>query len=359
MASRDFYDVLGVSREASADELRRAYRRLAREYHPDRNPDDAQAEERFKQVTRAYEVLSDAEKRKVYDELGMEAEAIGFDPEQARTYRQWAEQQARGGTSRGGKGQGVPSDFADIFGDLFGAGRRGAASGSSGPELGPDIRAEMQVDFRDAILGAERRISFERPGKGTTCSSCLGRGRTRVTRGGMQLEIPCAACGGEGEVRGLGERVSLAVRVPPGVDEDQIIRLKGQGGAGLRGGGSGDLLIRLRVGDHPYLRRDGLDIHMDVPVSIKESMSGGVIEIPTLQGKKVNLRLPRGVKAGQKLRISGKGVPGREGQQNGHLYVHPYVVLPEPASKEDLAYWEAIERLESYYVKPVRDSLQP
>lgn len=366
VASRDFYKVLEVEPGASAEEIRRSYKRLARENHPDRNQGDDAAEERFKEVTRAYEVLSDDAKRNVYDELGMEAEAIDFDPEKARTYRQWAEQQARGPRgSSGGKGGGGPGqpDLSEIFGDLFGSGGGFGGFGGfgtrapSGPRPGPDIRTEMQVSFRDAVLGAERRISLDRPGEPRPCARCGGSGRIQANQGGLDIQVPCPQCGGEGTLPGPVERATLDVRIPAGVSDGQSIRLKGQGSPGVRGGVSGDLLIRLSVGSHPKLRREGLDLHLDLPITLSEAMLGGEVEIPTLEGKKVRVRVPAGVKVGQKLRLGGKGVSRGKSGGAGDLYAHLQVVLPNEADREDPEIRDAIAKIEAAYEGSVRDGL--
>lgn len=316
MASKDYYGILGVQRDASPEQLRSAYRRLARDNHPDRNPNDQKAEERFKEITRAYEVLGNAEKRKVYDEFGMEAEAIDYNADQARTYRRWAEQQTRGGSASHAGSQGFPSEFSDLFGDLFGG--AGFSNFSQGPQAGADIRTEMRVTFRESVLGGERRIQLERPGS---------------------------------------LAVSLDVRVPVGVEDGQTIRLKGQGALGTNGAASGDLLIKLVVEPHEHLRRDGTNLHLDVPISIKEALLGGEIDVPTLEGKSVHIRLPKGAQAGQKLRIKGKGVPARASREAGDLYVHLQITLPEHVPVEDPMLVAAIERIEGEYKRSVRDKL--
>ena len=359
MPSRDFYEVLGLGRTASADEIRKAYRRLAREYHPDRNPGNQAAEERFKEVTRAYEVLSDEQKRGVYDELGHEAEAIGYDPEKARSYRQWAEQQAGGGRGSGGKGAGAgPVDLGDLFGDLFGGGGFGPfAERASNPRGGADIRTRMTVSFREAVLGGERRISLERPGASRPCPRCGGRGRLQTTQSGLQLAVPCPDCAGEGFLPGPPERTTLDVRIPAGIDDGQTIRLKGQGAPGTRGGPNGDLLIQVLVSSHPHLRRDGSDLHLDVPLTLKEALFGGPIDIPWLTGK-VRVQVPPGVGAGQKLRLRGKGVRSAKDENAGDLYVHLVVSLPKGAEASDPDMREAVERIEALYSGSVRARLE-
>ena len=355
-SSRDFYEVLGISRDAGADEIKRAYRRLAREHHPDRHPDDAQAEERFKEVTQAYEVLSDEGKRKIYDELGMDAAAIGFDPEQARTYQQWAR---RGASGSGGKGNGFPSDLSDILGDLFGGEGWAGFGRRAGPRSGPDIRAEMKVSFREAVTGGERRISLDRPGAPQICPRCGGSGKLRGTgQGALPIQVVCNVCGGEGVVPGPTERVMLDVHVPAGVEDGNTIRLRGQGGPGAQGGASGDLLIKLHVEGSSVFRQEGRDLHIDLPITLKEALLGGEAEIPTPQGSTVKVRIPPGVRAGQKLRLGGKGVAASKGQQAGALFAHLVVVLPDGLDTNDTEVRSAIERLEAAYTNSIRAHLK-
>lgn len=352
MATRDFYEELGLDRGASAEDIRKAYRKLAREHHPDRNQGDQKAEERFKAVTRAYEVLSDAGRRRVYDDLGMEAEAIDFDPEKARTYQQWARQGAGGG----GKGDPSGPDLSDIFGDLFGGGQGFGGFGGFGgpmPRAGADVRTRLHIGFEEAVLGAQRRIQYDRPGDELPCARCGGRGRVMAQRGPMQVQIPCQACGGAGSTSGAGKRVGLDVKIPPGVKDGQTIRLEGQGAPGRSGGPRGDLLIELKVAEHPRFRREDDDLHLDVPLSLREAMYGTEVELVLLDGKKLKLRTPPGVKVGQKLRLSGKGVSGRSGKA-GDLYAHLNVVLPKLEDLEDPEVKAAVERIEALYEGPVR-----
>lgn len=354
MASRDFYEVLGVDRSASTDELRRAYKKRARENHPDINPQDSAAEERFKEITQAHEVLSDPEKRKVYDELGMDAEAIGWDPKQARSHQPWASNQTAGSGDFSGFGQGRGGpDLSDLFGDLF---ARPSARAPQ-PRSGRDVHTEMSVSFEEAVLGGERRISLEKPGASVPCAACGGSGQAQLSQAGLQIAVSCPQCGGEGQVAGAPERVTLDVRVPPGVSEGQTIRLKGQGGPGVRGGPRGDLHIKLSVGEHARFRREGRDLHLDVPVTVGEAMLGSEIEIPSLDGKRVRVRVPRGLRPGQKLRIGGKGVPGTARRSAGHLYVHLHVAVPPaPEGDEELA--AAARRIDAAYEGPLRSHLE-
>jgi curved DNA-binding protein len=292
VAERDLYDILGVSRSASAEEIKKAYRRLAKKYHPDVNPGNKQAEEKFKEVTAASEVLSDAKRRKLYDEFGPDSLRTGFDEKKAETYRQWRRQGAPSG--------GMPFDFGDfervdvgdfgsfdfgsIFGDLFGGGRGRARRVRPTPTSGPSAQAEIEIDLRDAVLGAERDIHLD--------------GRT------------------------------LRVRIPPGVTDGSQIRLAGQGEAGAFGGPPGDLYLRVKLREHPYLRREGKDLYIDLPVTIPEAVLGAEVTLPTFEGP-VRLRVPPGSQSGRQLRLRGKGLPELRGGSRGDLHAVVKIVLPE------------------------------
>lgn len=299
MPQKNLYDALGVKSSADLSEIKKAYRKLAKKYHPDKNPGDAAAEARFKEASSAYEVLSDREKRALYDEFGEESLRQGFDADQARAYKQWqgmgAGQGARQGFGPGGfapgfggfdaNGQGF--DPQDLFGDIFGFGRRapqGGARGSQVPLRGDDARAELTIDFMTAVLGGERALKFS-DGK------------------------------------------EIQVRIPSGARDGGTLRLRGQGNPGVQGGPSGDLLLKLHVSPHPLYRREGEDLHLDVPITIGEAMRGGEAVVPTPSGE-VKLKIPAGSQSGSKLRLRGKGV-ARKGKGAGDLYVHLQVHAPE------------------------------
>jgi curved DNA-binding protein len=335
MAEKDLYAVLGVPRTASEAEIKKAYRKLARKHHPDVNPGDKKAEQHFKEVSAAYEVLSDKEKRKLYDEFGEDAARIGFDPEKARAYREWQEQvkhTRRGGARSGGVppgfeefsggGEGFSVNIEDLLGDLFrqGGGRKRTRrvrfdeGGFEGfevpPREGADIEAEMTVDLLDAIKGVEREIEIN------------------------------------------GQR--LRVKIPRGLKDGQKIRLKGQGRPSPNAGARGDLLITVHTAAHPILRRDGNDLFLDVPVTIHEAMFGARIEIPTPDGT-VKVSVPPGSQSGTKLRLKGKGVHGREGA--GDLYAILSVKVPDAGSAAEDAR-RAAESLEKLYTSGVRSALE-
>jgi len=294
MAERDLYDVLGVSRSATPEEIKKAYRRLAKKYHPDVNPGNKQAEEKFKEVTAASDVLSDPKRRKLYDEFGPDALRTGFDEKKADAYRQWRRQDAaRGGPSpfdfgdfeRVNVGDFGTFDFGSIFGDLFGAGRgrRGYV-----PSTGASVEAEVEVDLRDAVLGGERDIRLE--------------GRT------------------------------LRVKIPPGVADGSQIRLAGQGVPGGHGGPAGDLFLKVRLREHPLVRREGKDLFIDLPVTVPEVVNGAEVILPTFEGP-VRLRVPAGSQSGTRLRLRGKGLPDLKGGARGDLHAVVQVVLPEDSEK--------------------------
>jgi curved DNA-binding protein len=289
---RDLYEILGVPRTASTGDIKKAYRRLAKQYHPDVNPGNKAAEEKFKEVTAASEVLSDETRRKLYDEFGADSLRTGFDEKKAEELRRWKRQGAPAG--------GMPFDFGDfrtvnvgdygafdfgsIFGDLFGGGAgRPRARRAAVPAAGADAAAEIEVPLRDAVLGAERDLHVD------------------------------------------GRR--LRVKIPPGVDDGSQIRLAGQGGPGAHGGPPGDLYLHVTVREHPHVRRDGKDLFLDLPVTIPEAVDGAEVRLPTFEGP-VSLRIPKGAQSGMRLRLRGKGMPDLRGGRRGDLYAVVQLVLP-------------------------------
>lgn len=309
MPQRDLYDVLGVSRGASSDEIRKAYRKLAKKFHPDMNPGDKKAEDKFKEITAAHEVLSDEKKRKLYDEFGPDALRTGFDEKAADQYRQWRQHGGRPGqevpfdlgdfetVNVGGVGN---FDFGSIFGDLFGGGVRGRRRGPPAARPGRDAEAEFQVDLRDAVLGAERDLRID--------------DRT------------------------------LRVKVPAGVTDGSRIRLTGQGGEGTGGAPAGDLYLVVRLREHPGVRREGRDLFLDLPLTIPEAAAGAEVVIPTFEGQ-VQLKIPSGTQSGRQLRLRGKGLPDLKGGPRGDLYAVAKIVLPE----ESEALREAVKPLQDLY----------
>ncbi|MBI5070282.1 MAG: J domain-containing protein [Deltaproteobacteria bacterium] len=303
MPPRDLYSVLGVPRGASADEIRKAYRRLAHKYHPDKNPGNKQSEEKFKEVTAAHEVLSDPKRRKLYDEFGADSLRTGFDAARADQYRQWRQQGSGGGGSPfdfggfggGGAGGGGSFDFGSIFEQIFGG---GAARTARAPSRGEDVRATVDVELADAVRGAERDLRVD--------------GRT------------------------------LRVKIPPGVTDGSQIRLTGQGNPG--GGAPGDLYLEVRLRPHPLVRREGRDLYLDLPVTVPEAVQGAEVTLPTFEGP-VRLRVPPGSQSGTRLRLKGKGLPELRGGERGDLYAVLKLVLPQAGK----ALEEAVKPLADLY----------
>ena len=336
MAKRDYYEVLGVGRDVSDGDLKKAYRRIAMKLHPDRNPDDASAEEKFKEANEAYEVLSDAEKRQVYDQYGHE----GLD--------------ASNGGGGGGAG-GFGDIFGDVFGDIFGGGRGG---GRGGPARGSDLRYNMALTLEQAVNGdaVEIRIPVltvcndcggsgaKRGTSASTCQDCHGSGQIRVSQGFFSLQQTCPRCGGRGEIiadpcntcAGAGrveKRKTLSVKVPAGVDVGDRIRLSGEGEAGPNGGPAGDLYVQIDVKPHPIFQRDGRHLHCEVPISFPDAALGGELDVPTLDGR-VKLKVPAETQSGKIFRLRGKGVTQVRGSGVGDLLCKVIVETPVKLTEE-------------------------
>ncbi len=356
----DLYASLGVSKTASPDEIKKAYRKLARKHHPDVNPGNKQAEEKFKEISFANDVLADPEKRKIYDEFGLDGLQSGFDPERARQYREW---QSRGPREAPGGGFGKYSNFEDVFGDL---GDLFGGRASRGPAKGEDLEVSIQLDLLDAIRGATQTLELRHPvvcpvcagsgGEGAmTCPDCNGSGQIRVGSGplpfgrscprcsgsGRAYARPCARCGTSGQV---DETDRLNVKVPAGVDEGSKIRLAGKGQPGRNGGPAGDLYIQVHLRPHPLLERKGQDLYLDVPVTVGEATLGASVTVPTPDGE-VSLKVPPGSQSGQKLRLRGRGVKDSKGGAAGDFYARLLVHVPTPDGDGTRKIVEEIDRL--------------
>ena len=330
MAKRDFYEILGVNRDASNEDIKKAYRKLAMKHHPDRNPDNPKSEGLFKEAKEAYEILSDEQKRAAYDQYGH----AGVDP------------QARGG----GGGSGFGDAFSDIFGDIFGGG-----SGSrSNVYRGADLRYNLEITLEDAAHGTETRIRIPTMAqceacdgsgakKGTqpkTCPTCAGHGQVRMQQGffsvqqacpkchgtGRYIPDPCNTCHGAGRVK---QHKTLSVKIPAGVDEGDRIRLSGEGEAGVNGGPTGDLYVQIHLKPHAVFQREHDDLHCEMPVSFTTAALGGEIKVPTLDGA-AHLKIPAGSQTGKAFRLRGKGVKGVRSHAHGDLLCH--VVIETPVS---------------------------
>jgi molecular chaperone DnaJ len=349
---KDYYRVLGVSDTATAKEIKSAYRKLSRQYHPDANAGDAAAEERFKEISAAYDVVGDAEKRKEYDEVRRLGPAAAGFP---------------GGGGPGGFTFTDGGDLGDLLGGLFGrgGGRRGGTRGG-GPHRGQDLEAELHLTFEDAVAGVTTAVhltsdapcstchgSGAKPGSSPRqCSNCGGRGVVSDNQGLFSLSSPCPFCAGRGVViddpcgtcRGTGvERRprEVKLRVPAGVDEGQRIRLKGRGGPGRHGGPPGDLYVIVRVSSHALFARRGKDLTLTVPVTFPEAALGADITVPTLGGPPVTLRVPPGTRSGRTFRVKGRGVPAAKGA--GDLLVSVEVAVPSKLSSAERKAVEALQ----------------
>jgi molecular chaperone DnaJ len=380
---RDLYEILHVRPGASPDEIKKSYRRLARKYHPDVNPGDKQAEEKFKEVSAAFEILSDPDKRKLYDELGHDAAKIGWDPEKAQAYRRWRDAQGRTFAFEGGQ-----ADFGDLFADLFGGfGRRaGGFEGFGGfgtvlkdedSEGGEDLGVRIEISLAEAVRGVEREIAIERvvpcsacrgngidpAQKPRQCPQCKGSGRLRPARGGGMGRV-CATCSGRGVLPGAacarcrGRGVTptttrLSVKIPAGIADGGKVRLAGQGNAGPRGGPPGDLFIEVRVHPHPLVRRQGDDLLFSLPITVGEAVGGATITVPTFDGP-VQLKVPPGTQSGTKLRLRGKGAPHLRGAGRGDLYAEILVMVPASTPRVK----DAAQEMDRHYPEDIRRNLR-
>jgi molecular chaperone DnaJ len=349
MAKRDYYEVLGLNRDASEEEIKKAYRKLAMKWHPDRNPDNPKSEERFKEAKEAYEILSDSQKRTAYDQFGH----AGVDPTAA--------------AAAGGAGAGF-GDFADAFGDIF-SDIFGGGRARSSVYRGADLRYNLEISLEEAARGTETRIripameecgtchgSGAKPGTSpTSCPTCHGHGQVRMQQGffsiqqtcprchgsGKIVAAPCQTCGGAGRIK---QHKTLSVRIPSGVDEGDRIRLSGEGEAGMNGGPPGDLYVVIHLKPHPMFTRDHNDLHCEMPISFTTAALGGEIDIPTLDGH-AKIKIPPGTQAGQMFRLRGKGIRGVRSSGHGDLICHASVETPvnlTPRQRELLLELEAI-----------------
>jgi molecular chaperone DnaJ len=380
MKEKDLYAALGLTRSASADDIKKAYRKLARKHHPDVNPGNKRSEERFKEISEANDILSDPEKRKLYDEFGMTGVQAGFDAGRAREYRdqsaRWQEA-SRGGSSAGGFSGGSYTNFEDIFGDIFGA----EARGRSQAQRGADIEAELEVDLLDAIRGTSTEFTIQRPvscevcnGSGvdtantTACPDCGGKGQVNLGRGPLSMTRTCPRCGGSGRIgarpcpRCGGEGATmkserLQVRIPPGVDNGSKVRVAGKGADGFGGAPPGDLFIRIRVRPHRILERRGDDLHMDLPLTVGEAVAGASVDVPTAHGGTVRVRVPANSQSGKQLRVKGQGVPHLKGTETGRgdLYLRLVVHVPD---RTDDGITEAARALDAGYSANPRAQLR-
>ena len=351
MAKRDYYEVLGVNRDASEEDIKKAYRKLAMKWHPDRNPDNPKAEEHFKEAKEAYEVLTDPKKRPAYDQYGH----AGVDPS------------AAAGAGAGFGQAGFGDVFSDIFGEIFG----GARGGRSNVYRGADLRYNLEIALEQAAHGFETKIriptlancdtchgSGAKPGtQPQTCATCRGTGQVRISQGpfsmaqtcprchgnGKTITSPCATCSGAGRIK---HQKTLSVKIPAGVDEGDRVRLSGEGEAGVNGGPPGDLYVQVHLKPHPVFQRDHDDLHCEMPVSFATAALGGEIEIPTLDGS-ARIKVPAETQSGKTFRLRDKGIKGVRSQSRGDLFCHVVVETPVKLTsrqRELLEEFEAISQ---------------
>lgn len=337
MAKTDYYELLGVERDADDAVLKKAYRKKAMQYHPDRNPGDAEAEKKFKELSEAYDVLRDSEKRATYDRFGHAAFENG------------------GMGGRGASGAEFAHSFSDIFDDLFGEfmGGGGGRSRRTGPARGDDLRYNLEISLEDAYLGKQVQItvpaaancgtcsgSGSRPGSSpVSCTACNGAGKVRMQQGFFMIERTCPSCGGQGQViqdpcedcGGQGmiqEEKTLSVNIPAGVEEGTRIRLSAEGGAGARGGPPGDLYIFLSMTPHPIFERDGKNLFCRIPIPMTTAALGGSVEVPSIDGGRTKVTIPTGTQNGKQFRLRAKGMPQLRGAGFGDLYIQTQVEVP-------------------------------
>jgi molecular chaperone DnaJ len=372
--AENFYEILGVSKDASEEAIKKAYRKLARKWHPDINPGNKEAEQKFKEISRAYDCLSKKDQRALYDEFGEEGLRAGFDADRAREYKQWEKYQQEA-PGRAGPEFGRYHSYEDVFGDLFGF--EGGA-GTAATLKGRDLEHGISIDLVSALRGFQTTLSMQRPqscpqckgsgmdpnSKMSTCPACGGSGRINVAQGPVQFTKACPQCKGHGSIgkpctrcHGSGQVLgteTINVTIPPGVREGSKVRIAGKGEPGLNGGPSGDLYLITHIKPHPLLERKGDDLHMEVPVTVREAMTGGTITIPSIDGD-VNLRVPPKSQSGQILRLKGKGAVNLKTKKKGDLMVKLVVKVPKTDDGEIL---EAVKKMDSLYKGDVRKDIR-
>lgn len=372
MAKRDYYEVLGVQKTASKDEIKKGYRKLAIQYHPDKNPGNKQSEEHFKEATEAYEVLADDKKRQLYDQYGhagLEGMGAGgpggFDPNAFQGFED------------------IFGDFSGIFENLFGGGGGGSSrkrsGGHGGTAQGASLRYDLQISFKDAVYGTKAEVQYSRNeacptcrGSGAAggtgrkmCATCQGAGQVRHSSGFFSIASPCPTCHGEGttienpcrECAGSGvqkKRQKILVTIPPGVEDGKRINIPRQGDAGLGGGAYGDLFVFIRVKPHPHYERSGSDLYCAIPISITQAALGAEVTVTSLDDKQIKLKVPSGTQHGKLLRIREEGVPGAK---NGDLYIKIIVQVPSKISAKARALLEEVSRMEGENTTPTPISL--
>ena len=365
---RDYYEVLGVDKSASLDDIKKAYRKLAIKYHPDRNPGDKTAESKFREATEAYEILSDDKKRPLYDQYGFAGvdDAVGGGAQYSRAFHDFSD-------LFGGMGGG----FSDIFENIFGGGFSSSSRNPDGPAVGASLRYDLSISFKDAVFGTKTEIHFKHNetceschGTGgaagaskKTCPSCQGTGQIRRSAGFFSVQQTCPACHGSGTTidkpcpvchgNGVQEKSKMmTLTIPAGVDNGKRIAIPHQGDAGLNGGQSGDLIVVIHVESDNYFERAEQDLYCAIPVTLAQAALGAEITVTSLDGKKISLKVPAGTANGKLLRIKGEGVPYTNSTRRGDLYVKIIVQVPTHLSSQQKALLEQYLRLEGASTSP-------
>jgi len=373
----DYYELLGVTKTATAEEMKKAYRKQAMKYHPDKNPGDKEAEEKFKKISHAYEVLSDDQKRATYDQFGSAAFEGGAGPR-------------AGGPGGGPGGFGGFHDPADLFRQMFGGGGGGSifeemfGGGGRGEQdnSGEDLRCDIRITLEEAAKGIEKKIKYkrhvacdacdgsgaEKGSKKKTCGTCKGSGQVTRSNGFFSVRQPCPTCGGAGEViekpckkcAGEGrivQETELAVKIPAGVDDGTRLRSRGNGSAGVRGGDHGDLHVFIHVEEHELFKREDQDLHCAVPIKFTVAALGGAVEVPTIDGGKVSLKIPSGTAGGTVFKLRGHGMPHlRDNRVRGDLLVHAEIDVPKKMTPEQREKLEAFAKASGDDETPVSES---
>lgn len=364
-SKKDYYELLGVAKTATKDEVKKAYRKLAMQFHPDKNPGNKEAEAKFKEVSEAAEVLLDDQKRARYDQFGHEGMQGGFG-------------QGGGGFAQGDFGD-LGDIFGDIFGDILGGGRRrgGGRGGRSRATVGDDLQVELSINFTEAVFGVEKEITIQRSvdcdtcsgtgakkGSGpTTCDFCQGQGEVRRQQGffmmsqtcpkcrgsGQMIKDPCQSCHGSGKKK---KKSNLMVKVPAGIDDGQRLKLSGEGDAGGHGGPHGDLYVLIQLQEHEIFKRDGFDVLCEVPISFSQAALGAEIEVPTINGR-VSLTIPAGTQSGKKMRLKSKGIAKLGGYGFGDQIINIHVETPTKLTKEQRELFVRLGELEQSSSNPM------
>jgi molecular chaperone DnaJ len=361
-AKTDYYELLGVPRKANAKDIRAAFRKLARKYHPDLNPGDKASEEKFKQIQEAYDVLSDTKKRQMYDQHGFYSENLAGGAPGGASEGPGGVHFDFGGFDFGG---GAGTSFRDLFSQVF-RGGAAAESAAAAREPGGDLEYQLEIGFSEAVRGVVKKLSVVRldacaPCHGTgaigspqTCTACNGTGAIQQAAGRMRFNVPCNRCGGTGKLRtpcracngeGRVRRTeTIDVRIPAGVASGSLVRVAGKGNSGTMGAPAGDLYLRVEVKRHPVFEREGDDLFVKVPVTVSEATLGAKIEVPTIDGRSL-VRIPPGTNSGQRLRLREKGVPSARTGERGDQYVEVQVVVPRPADERVRTLMKELESL--------------